>query len=119
MSSKNPLAQSLRLLDDKYEAFVAELAKDLSRRHPTVLGERSELPVAGVRAAFESFVAQAESGRSAVDADVLALSDSIMKVFAHVVGRAAWKPAMALAWHGAMAGSGEVLLNRLRELDEL
>ncbi|MFG0319965.1 MAG: hypothetical protein ACF8XB_22020 [Planctomycetota bacterium JB042] len=113
------LRESLKLLAGKEARFAELLADDLRRSHPDVLDGRESLPGPAVKAALERFSVTTGEGDPAESPgeDVVQLADSLMKVFARVLGRAAWKPAMALAWNAALRRDGETLLEELRGLD--
>lgn len=113
------LRESLKLLAGKEEQFAALLVEDLERHHPDVLDGRESLPAAGVKLALERLSVMTGSGEPAEPPDelVVDLGDSMMKVFARLLGRAAWKPQMALAWNNAVRRDGEALLEELRGLE--
>lgn len=115
----NLLVESLARAEPRQDAFVRELLADLGRRHPGVLGPAPNAPPAAVFAAFQRFArtAAGEATPGGDDAgDPIDLADSAMKVFARVLGRAAWTPAMALAWNAALRARGAVLLEELRAI---
>lgn len=112
------IEESLQALGQNQGRFVAELLGDLQRRHPHVLaGRSSELDATAVGEALREFVADRAPGDAeSDDPDAVAdLADSIMKTFALCLGRAAWKPAMALEWNSVMRERGGRLLDALRD----
>ncbi len=117
-TDRESLRASVARLKDRRDAFGQDLAQDLKRRHPALLGAAAAADPSAMVSTIERFAAgdlEATFG-GATDADAEELADSIMKSFARVLGRAAWKPAMALAWHHAMAEEGTALVDALREL---
>ena len=83
------LRESLKLLADKEEKFAELLAEDLRRFHPDVLDGRETLPATGVKTAIERFSVTTGEGEPAEPPDelIVDLADSLMKVFARVLGR--------------------------------
>ena len=117
-AESDSLRESLALLDGKEARFAELLVADLGRFHPDVLPAREALDAAALRAALDGFAVRTGEGEPAEPPtpEVVGLADSLMKIFARVIGRAAWKPHMALAWNAAVRRDGEALLEALRSV---
>lgn len=117
-TDRESLKESVARLKERRDEFATELGQDLKRRHPALLGAAAAAEPDAIVAVIERFakgeLGEGFGGASPEDAEELA--DSIMKTFARVLGRAAWKPAMALAWHRVMQEEGTALVDALREL---
>jgi len=112
------MRESLALLAGKEEQFASLLRDDLKQSHPEVIPAYEKMPADGVKTALERFSVNTGEGEPSSDPEpeVVDLADSIMKVFARTLGRAAWKPHMALAWNSSLRRDGETLLAELNEL---
>lgn len=111
------LLETMAQLGDNKERFAEELIADLNRRHDHVLAG-AEPSAEDVIQALGRFAASAKTvseQEPELDVDTIDLADSLMKTFALVLGRAAWKPQMALEWNAALREEGERLLAALRE----
>ena len=111
---RSQLAESFQRLGDRREQFAQECLEDLQRRHPHVLDGEVPSPAAFLGAVQRFVEDDAAPSFEPAPPDVADLADTLMKVFAHCLGRAAWKPAMALAWNQQMRERGEFLLGELR-----
>lgn len=111
------LLETMAQLGENKERFALELIADLNRRHAHVLDgaapSADEVIQAVGRFAASATIDGDEDPE--VDVDTIDLADSIMKTFAYVLGRAAWKPQMALEWNAALRRDGERLLAALRD----
>ncbi|MCA9611393.1 MAG: hypothetical protein KC586_01410 [Myxococcales bacterium] len=111
------LLETLAMLGDNKQRFAHELVADLNQRHPHVLDGEEPAPDAVLHAVGRFAAAtRDDAAEDDVESDVVDLADSLMKTFALVLGRVAWKPQMALEWNAALRTDGERLLSALRDL---
>lgn len=112
MQNEDVLKASLAAVARDGVGFCADVLGDLARNHAQITATLPFKDAASLWSALQRFAGAPNPGAAAVTPSpaVVAIADSLMKVFAKRLGRVEWTPGMALAWNSTLRAFGDRLL---------